>query len=1192
MNDHEKSQGHVPPLSGSGESAAEPPRIEGYEIIRELGAGGMGIVYLAEQKKPIGRLVALKVIRPGMDSRQIISRFEAERQTLALLDHSHIAQIYHAGTTKQGRPYFAMELVHGTPITEYCDQHKLRIEERLYLFLQVCAAVQHAHQKGIIHRDLKPSNVIVRIEGDQSIPKVIDFGIAKVIREPSAERTLFTEQGQLIGTPEYMSPEQAEMTNKDIDVCSDIYSLGVLLYELLSGTRPFDRKSLERAGLAEILRTIREEDPPLPSVRLSSLGEDATPIAQKRRTETKNLVKCLKRELEWIPVKAMRKERNRRYQSAGELAEDITNYLEGKPLLAGPESLSYRVQKLVRRHRALVVGTSAVVLSLLAGIVSSTIFALGQSRARIEAVAARDEAQQQARISEAVNNFINRDLLASPDPSVARGRNVTVLEVLDVASRRVQGRFVDAPLIEAGIHVTLGITYLSLGEYEKAEPHSVRAFDLYWEQLDEEHRDTLAAMVNLALLYQNQGRYAEAEPLCLKALAISRRVWGEEDLDTLSSMNNLARLYQMQGRYADAEPLWLKTLEARQRILGQEHPLTLGSMGNLAAAYVAEKRYADAAPLYLKALEAQKRVLGEEHPDTLISMSNLAALYHAQKRYADAESLDLAALEIRTRVLGKEHPDTATSMSNLATHYEARERYADAESLYREAMETRKRVLGPEHPETIHALAGLFRALLSQMKVEAAETLGRQLLPLQAKVLGDADPMTLSNKGLFAELLEVRGKSAEAEELRREIRRAQAPEARQPPRDARSPYFLLDDVYGYPLPPGSKEKVFSAVEKLKAAERPTAKDMQEKDKKAVMEALKTFRDLPDAPPVLVARAALMLGRILEQEGRRKEALLFYEYGIRVHEEKVGFPHQDLSRAWMFAGNLVKSNNARTGYRLRAIQNQHQVLQRMEAGMKVSPEMLRAVREETAAVYVESAQNFFGFTELVVALHTNAIRLSLLTGNDDVVHTAAVRLFNQFLAWQDNHRHSELLLSVANFLERRDAAQPVIRRDRVSGMILGYGRTAQELAAMNPPRADLAKRYVLRLVALERISNVRRPPYVGQYREELVTEMNLADDVADLELPDESIWPVSATSISRTELMKYLDKAAAPVDLVAEFPGLRLAVDKFPPIIVDVAEASAELRGGFYGLQEIPNRPSPAVFEAEISRYLNEGSRAD
>jgi len=334
-----------------------------YKLLSVLGEGGMGIVYLAEQEQPIRRQVALKVIKPGMDSKRVVARFEAERQALALLDHANIAHVHDAGTTKAGRPYFVMEYIKGLSITEHCDRHRLTVEDRLNLFRQVCHAVHHAHQKGIIHRDIKPSNILVSLQGDQAAPKIIDFGVAKALAQPLTERTLVTEQGQLFGTLEYMSPEQADMASEDIDTRSDIYSLGVLLYVLLTGVLPFDSTTFREGGIEHIRQVIRETDPKTPSTRLSSLGEEAKKVAQSRRTEIAALAKKLHKELEWIPLKAMRKERLERYHSASEFADDIADYLKGAPLLAGPPGIVYRFGKLVRRHRSPVMaGLGAAVL--------------------------------------------------------------------------------------------------------------------------------------------------------------------------------------------------------------------------------------------------------------------------------------------------------------------------------------------------------------------------------------------------------------------------------------------------------------------------------------------------------------------------------------------------------------------------------------------------------------------------------------------------------------------------------------------------------------------------------------------------------------------------------------------------------------------------------------------------------------
>ena len=382
-------------------------RVGPYKLLSILGQGGCGVVYLAEQEKPVKRRVALKIIKPGMDTKEVIARFEAERQALALLDHPNIAQVYDAGTTEKARPYFVMEHVKGVPINEHCDRQKLSIEDRLWLFLQVCDAIQYAHQKGIIHRDIKPSNILVMFEGQKAIPKVIDFGVAKAISQSLTERTLFTEQGQLLGTPEYMSPEQAEMTKQDIDTRSDIYSLGVVLYELLAGALPFDPKTLREAGIDSMRRVIREQDPPRPSTRLTSLGEEATRAATSRRTEVRTLARRLHKELEWIPLKAMRKERTHRYRSASEFADDIQNYLNGDPLIAGPESVMYRVSKFVRKRRGAVAAAAIAVASLLVGFVVSTGMYFRAEGLRVQAeracekeAAARAAAEQAEKVAQ------------------------------------------------------------------------------------------------------------------------------------------------------------------------------------------------------------------------------------------------------------------------------------------------------------------------------------------------------------------------------------------------------------------------------------------------------------------------------------------------------------------------------------------------------------------------------------------------------------------------------------------------------------------------------------------------------------------------------------------------------------------------------------------------------------------------
>jgi len=369
-------------------------KIGHYKLLELIGEGGMGLVYLAEQTEPVKRRVALKIVKLGMDTKQVVARFEAERQTLALLEHPNIAHVFDAGTTEAGRPYFVMEYVEGKSITKYCDQQKLSVEERLGLFRQVCEGVHHAHQKGIIHRDIKPSNILVTLRGQRAVPKIIDFGIAKAITQPLSGKTAYTEHGQLLGTPEYMSPEQAEMAYQDVDTRSDIYSLGVLLYELLAGVPPFDAKRLRDGGIDHIQKVICEEQPRTPSAQLTSLGDTAKAVAESRRTHIITLTRRLHRELEWIPMKAMRKDRTRRYRSASELADDIQNYLTGVPLIAGPESTVYRARKFVRKHVGSVATAALLLVVIILGLVASILMGCRAERARQQEAAARKQVEQ------------------------------------------------------------------------------------------------------------------------------------------------------------------------------------------------------------------------------------------------------------------------------------------------------------------------------------------------------------------------------------------------------------------------------------------------------------------------------------------------------------------------------------------------------------------------------------------------------------------------------------------------------------------------------------------------------------------------------------------------------------------------------------------------------------------------------
>jgi serine/threonine protein kinase len=749
-----------PSATASLEIFTEKPgsQIDKYKLLHVLGEGGMGIVYLAEQKHPIRRQVALKVIKPGMDSKRVIARFEAERQALALLDHPNIAHVHDAGTTESGRPYFVMEYVKGLSIIEYCDRHKLTIEERLDLFRQICLAVHHAHQKGIIHRDIKPSNILVSTEDDKATPKIIDFGVAKAIAQPLTERTLATEESQLLGTPEYMSPEQADMATEDIDTRSDIYSLGVLLYVLLTGVLPFDSDTLRTGGIEHIRQIIREIDPKTPSTRLTRLGEEAKKVAEKRRTEVGALAKCLHRELEWIPLKAMRKERSERYRSASEFADDIENYLKGTPLLAGPPSVIYRLKKFIRRNRVLVAAAFIVAVTFLLGLVATTTMYL--------------RAEHQAQISEAISTFLRNDLLASVNPGRGKGRDVTVRSFLDTASESLNGKFKNEPLVEASIRDTIGSTYRDLGEQEAAEPHLERALQIRQEYLGTEHLDTLDSVDILAWLRFDQARYEEAAELLENAMSTSRRVLGEEHIRMLSFANTLGCVYICLGLYDDAEQLYLKGIPTALRVLGEKNNLSLFMVGNLGQTYTAQGRYNEAERKLLETLRLRDGFWDDENIWTLTYEGFLADLYIKQKRYDDAERLYRKILPIQRRI--DKHYRTLWSVGGLAQVCTCLRKYDEAEKFFAEALEGWRKQLGDNHPGTLRCKNDLAVLYKEQARYEDAEPLLLEAINGRRLKLGDTHPHTLQSFNNLIELYEAWGKSEKAEECRAKLPQTEA----------------------------------------------------------------------------------------------------------------------------------------------------------------------------------------------------------------------------------------------------------------------------------------------------------------------------------------------------------------------------------------------------------------------------------
>jgi tetratricopeptide (TPR) repeat protein len=718
-----------------------------------------------------------------------------------MMDHPNIARVFDGGTTPSGRPYFVMELVRGIPITDYCDAQKFTIRERLELFVLVCRAVQHAHQKGIIHRDLKPSNILITLHDGVPVPKVIDFGVAKATGQALTDKTVYTAFAQLIGTPLYMSPEQVELSGLDIDTRSDIYSLGVLLYELMTGTTPFDAETLRNAAFDEMRRIIREQEPQSPSVRLSSLGETLPTVSARRSVDARRLGPSLRGELDWVVMKSLEKDRRRRYETASDFAADVTRYLTDQPVTACPPSAGYRLRKFVRRNKGPVAAGLALAALLVLGTVGTSIGLIRALRAERRATMAAERAwsaevlatdrllevtkekerataaetsakqseanaKEEAAIATAVKDFLQKDLLAQAEPgNNSRNRKVTVEEVLGRAAARIAGKFAQQPKIESEIRDTIGSAYRALGDYPAAQRQLERAWEIDRHALGEEHLNTLASMNNLASLYFDQGKFAQAEPLFVKVLEVARRVLGEEHPKTLTSISNLASLYQSQGKLAQAEPLFVKVLEVAPRALGEGHPDTLHPMNGLGLLYVEQGKLAQAEPLLLKALDISRRDLGEEHPLTLLAMNNLAGCYWAQGQYPKAELLFVKVLEVAPRALGEEHPDTLHPMNNLGSLYVEQGKLAQAEPLLLKALEVQHRVLGEEHPDMLRTSNNLKYVLalklLKQQRYAEAEPLLRECLKFGEKLETNAW-RTFYAKSLLGDSLLGQKKYAEA----------------------------------------------------------------------------------------------------------------------------------------------------------------------------------------------------------------------------------------------------------------------------------------------------------------------------------------------------------------------------------------------------------------------------------------------
>jgi serine/threonine protein kinase len=783
-----------------------------YKLLQQIGEGGMGTVWMADQTEPVKRRVAVKLIRVERgQSRTILSRFEAERQAIAVMDHPNIAKLLDAGTTTEGSPFFVMELVKGIPLNEYCDEHRLSIRDRLELFMQICSAVQHAHQKGIIHRDLKPTNILVENHDDKPVPRVIDFGLAKATSGMQlSEHTLFTAFGSVMGTPLYMAPEQANFSAVDVDTRADVYALGVILYELLTGTTPITRESMKKAALDEMLKLIREQDAPAPSSRLST-SESKPSIAANRQTEPQKLGRFIKGELDWIVMKALSKERDRRYETATGFARDVERFLNNEAVAAGPPSTSYRLHKFVKRNRGQVIAASLILLALLAGLAGTgfglvraererrfaELAAVKERLAKQEAEARRAEAETQERralaseklasdrlvqveaekkktdeekqVAVAVKDFLQNKLLGQADVrtqadallragalALEAKTNPTIGELLDRAAvelseAKIEANFPGQPLLQAELLLTVGKTYRGVGAFERAIGFLQRSLALFKQHLGTDHPYTLASMGSLASAYQDAGRLDLALPLFEATLKLRKVTLGPDHPETLKSMNNLAVAYLDVRKLGPALPLFDESLKLHKAKLGPNHPDTLTSMGNLALAYSASGRLDLALLLDESTLKLRKSNLGPDHPDTLLSMNNLAQAYRNLGKFDLALPLMEETLELNKVKQGPDHPDTLASMNNLAAAYLAAGNPDLAVPLHEETLKLRKAKLGLDHPDTLLSMNNLAEAYRNVGKLDLALPLMEETLKLSKAKQGADHPDTLLSMNNLAE---------------------------------------------------------------------------------------------------------------------------------------------------------------------------------------------------------------------------------------------------------------------------------------------------------------------------------------------------------------------------------------------------------------------------------------------------------
>ena len=738
--------------------------IGSYRLLQKVGEGGMGEVWMAEQATP-RRQVAIKIIKAGMDTARVVARFEAERHALALMDHPAIATVFDGGATGEGRPYFAMEYIKGEPITAYCDRHRLTTSERLDLFAQVCDGVQHAHQKGIVHRDLKPSNVLVTLADGRPAPKIIDFGVAKATTQHLAERTLFTELGALIGTPEYMSPEQADPSGLDIDTRADVYALGVLLYELLTGLLPFDRQMLRERGLAEIHRVIREVDPPRPSTRVTGPGADSAEVARNRHTEPRHLAGLLRGDLDWITMKALEKDRTRRYDTAAGLAGDVRRHLRHEPVTAGPPSAMYRSGKFVRRHRFGVCAAAALVL-LLAGVavaMANQARRIARERDRANQESAR--ATREADAARQVSAFLTR-LFELSNPSEARGNAVTAREILDTGAARIERELAQQPELRSRLMATMGEAYQSLGLYAGSEALFRKSLDVRRNTAGVPPGALAESLNSLGYLLVVRGDFTGGEPLLTEALAIRERAEIRDEVKIAETLAALGVLAYSRGEYPKAEVYNQRRLDSLRRLPPGNEVEISNALNDLSmsvqqarADYATAKRFAE------EALTLRRKAIQGPHLSISQGLNNLGMVHYRMKEYDVAEVLFKESLAINRQLFGEPHPEIAANLSNLGLLSRDRGDYRQADALFAQVVAADRQILGPNHLLVGRALNNWAESVRRSGDPKRAESLLRESVAVHAAALSEGHWQTAMTRSLLGQCLVAQRRFADAERL-------------------------------------------------------------------------------------------------------------------------------------------------------------------------------------------------------------------------------------------------------------------------------------------------------------------------------------------------------------------------------------------------------------------------------------------